>query len=1341
MLIHDLDAGIAALHLGKLCAGETIHPDRAAHLGLVHVVAAFVQTAHGVQIVIQAQNVRGAIKTPVKADQAHTGVCRDLHQDLLGGDDGGVLHAKGHHAAVSRHLKLGELGLVDDREIRDGCRQVQLFQDTAPWQGDSHHRRAIQQDFFNVGAAAGVQLLGKPGAVPGVQSPQQGVVAKGQGHQVVVDVALCPVADFQVGQVLGVLNVDVFQHQGAEIAKRGDHRCTVHADDRVLRALCRPLKLIGPVAHHALLRPFCVEVDLTVHIDVAGQPDIALCVGAHHDAVFLVQRRAGLGPGVQVAEAIVHPVLEVLFLLALLHGKVLGIARLFQGLHGLAPGVLVIDGLTPLALMRRKRLVHLVIAQQHLTVRAHLGAQPPVFCLDLLGKAGTQVRPEDVVLAVEHGISGLGVVDVFHPILKGQVALVVRADGGVRVIEQPDPLGHIGNVGGEGVLLPLVDAEEDQGKQVVEDGVIHIAPAGNLGLELLQPGGLLFLGQAVRGGVGAGHPCHKLLQAGDIGVLIGVTALKGGLPAREVSALEAHQSVAVLLDLPALVAALEAKDLRRALVVVEVVLADELGAAAVIVEHHDGVALNGLAHSGVCHLRRCPNRTQLVVQFRKNHVVGTLAGGHICLVGKHHDGNSIVIHGVYLNLSAIRQGESVLELDLEVLDVVILGGCTLHVDLRPLKGEAALGMHRINVLAAAGLLVALIGGQHRAAQDHVALAGPQGGGQDLAVVIKDVVAVVPILLVSKILSVGDPVVQHLEAGQIAFVDADVVDVDGAVAGAKGDVHGNCLGEVIAVGILHHTGDNAVHVGQNQASSASLFDDKGETQVVIFLVVGGDHALLRSERRLLRRDLQAALPCPAGGDDRVIVQHAAAGKLDLNGLAGGAEVLGKHLHRDLHPGIAAHAERRNALLVLHPAVAGEVKAGQGSGHTAVLPFGGIGLVVAPTVAGEIETQIVGLGLHIDGCLGRSQLQSHAGHHGRTERNIRDNTAEGQSQFSCRFHTIAPRLFGAIHRHASGLTGLTGMQIHGCGKACRVIHDIRNSKSLELLHLRLPPVHRNDGRVVPALRADQHIVQVVGRNGLAVYFGGEVNLQAVRAVALGRNGKCLLSAGCGDGLCADLRAVHFEMHRFLRCRSGGVGKGDPSAVGHTAVKGGFQHQAHHRQVEAQAPAVSVNVRHIHLHSVAARAQILANVHGVLALGNLACVLHRAVHTDFQHAASGGHAVFQAAPGKGDLRRCALADGLVDPARRVGQGQHSVVALAASASATADTRNQQRIANRLAAACQINIFGFGILIPVIDLSINAGVDLVRVEGSCKLLCLSCRFLRIGCRRSGGVLAVLGI
>ena len=558
-------------------------------------------------------------------------------------------------------------------------------------------------------------------------------------------------------------------------------------------------------------------------------------------------------------------------------------------------------------------------------------------------------------------------------------------------------------MGREGVLGTRIHHQEKLREEVVEEGALKLQVVRELRFELRQAGGLV--GVAGDGAlIRARKPCGESGQLRGVRVAVGVAALEVAGPiAREVGVFPQNPVAGVVENFPGFIALRKTVHFRGPLVVVEVVLAKEGGLVAVPPEDHHGEAVDALPDGAVGLLGRRLVGAGVVVKAYQLHVVGALRAGHVGLEGEGVHGDSAGPQGVLGRRHAVHH-KAALEGDFVVLPGVVLRRSALHVDAGPAKREVPGAVRGVHEAAGDGLLVALVLGQLRSLQDEVREVLGKVINHDLAVVIVDLVTLIPGQEIFNGLGIGDPVVEDLVAGEAVVVDPDAVDVRGAGVGADGDAHRAALGEVIVRGVLDRAGEDAVDVDQDQAVLRPLLHHEGQADVLVLLVLGGDLALLRGQGCFLRRHLNAPASGEAGDHGGVVVHDITGGKLQLDGFASGAEVLGKDLQGNGDSGVARHPQGRDAVGVGCPAVGSPIESREAGGDAAVAPAGLVGLGVAPPGGGEVQGQVRRLRLHVDGAL------RHGGGKG-----FGDAAADdGQAQSPHLVRPVAPHLLRPVHR---------------------------------------------------------------------------------------------------------------------------------------------------------------------------------------------------------------------------------------------------------------------------------------------------------------------------------------
>ena len=519
------------------------------------------------------------------------------------------------------------------------------------------------------------------------------------------------------------------------------------------------------------------------------------------------------------------------------------------------------------------------------------------------------------------------------------------------------------------------------------------------------------------------------------------------------------------------------------------------------------------------------------------------------------------------------------------------------------------------------------------------------------------VAAVPLQHGLHHLGVGDPVVQNLVPGQVIVIDPDAVQVNGGIPGTNGNIHRHTLSEVIVCRVLHHTGHDAIDVAVDEPVDGFLLHHKGQAQVLVLLVPGGDLLLLGAKSRQLRRDGDTAIAAHAGQHHSIVVHNIPGGKFDLDGLAGGTEVLPEGLHRNGQSGIAGHPENGDIVLIQLPAVRGEVETREAGDNRAILPDSRILFGVAPTGTGQVQRQPLGFrfNFHLAG--------SHR------QRNGAGSTAAGdfQSQIPGVVCPVRPNLLSAIHRLAGHHTAVH-RQFHLGGQVRGVVDRKRNGQRGILGHRAILKAGGDDGRGVQALHADDLIIQMIGLDGLPIDGGIKVGFQRMRSVLLGGNRVGHLPAAGGGGHRGDLLAVQQDVNRLADGTHRHIGKGDNPIEGSPGVKGGTHGRFDGVDIEIDGAAVLIGVGHLNPHRIAAHREIRPQIGGYRALGDVQHGLDDAVYRDLHHAVAGGHLILQRGPCDLNETILAVGDGLTQPAAGVGDRQHGVIAAGTAGAARA-------------------------------------------------------------------------
>ena len=166
------------------------------------------------------------------------------------------------------------------------------------------------------------------------------------------------------------------------------------------------------------------------------------------------------------------------------------------------------------------------------------------------------------------------------------------------------------------------------------------------------------------------------------------------------------------------------------------------------------------------------------------------------------------------------------------------------------------------------------------------------------------------------------------------------------------------------------------------------------------------------------------------------------------------------------------------------------------------------------------------------------------------------------------------------------------------------------------------------------------------------------------------KGLLSARYGHGLCADLRAVHDEMHDFLHVADRGVrvGHGFPGRECTRRIERTVDCQDNGGDGKVDGLCVLIDVGDTDTHLVRACRKERTHVYGNSALRHVLYSLDNAADPHGHYAVACGDFIFERRPVETQHAGSTEAYGLGQPSRGVRHGKHGVVSTAATASATA-------------------------------------------------------------------------
>ena len=135
-------------------------------------------------------------------------------------------------------------------------------------------------------------------------------------------------------------------------------------------------------------------------------------------------------------------------------------------------------------------------------------------------------------------------------------------------------------------------------------------------------------------------------------------------------------------------------------------------------------------------------------------------------------------------------------------------------------------------------------------------------------------------------------------------------------------------------------------------------------MLLFFELHGDGALLRGEHTGLGSQGNATATVQAGENHRIVIQHIPGCELNLDGLAGGTEVLGEGLIGNGQPCIAKQAQSRDAIRIHLPAIRCPVEIVEFSRNISKGPHRRVGFLVGSGSRGKIQTQILRFRRHIN-----------------------------------------------------------------------------------------------------------------------------------------------------------------------------------------------------------------------------------------------------------------------------------------------------------------------------------------------------------------------------------------
>ena len=703
-------------------------------------VARLVQTGE----VFQAKQHIGVVHRPTDIRQtATTEACRRAHE-RVGVNCCGVLDPdRAEIGAV--HSKRGQVRELPGNQAVQRAELGRLDRSTQR-EGHAGNAAAGQQKRFQGGEGGQVKCLLQLRRSAQVEVFEQRVCADADRRQVLVRVAVCLRACGEAAQTACALKVDELavqtgngtdlNHIGSEvdIDFRVAQRLLNGADDLICRASFRALTdAVGAV----------FDDDIAVGIrgdgEVAGRRDTRPLVrGVASELNFIVHGHRAVILGGHIALLVCLELGTLVGLVALHHVNVRGVAVVDIGHEVFAPHIFGHQRFRARHLMRGKfgKDAFGAPRTRRLSVLEH-GFQ-------LCAKAVTDIAPEYRGRGVEYRL-GAHAVGVFKAVAEGQTAFVVVAVCGVVIVvlaDVPAVVLHVRIVliGDENVLGTVVDHAVALGEQVVVKQAVHGEVVADLGLELRRAVLLRVVrvgrpivghGRTKRvtgrsGGIGGNHPRQHGLECclHLCGGFFGIAELKGTVAVPrlggEVSRLEQALAGNVVGNLDAALKRTFAGLTEHCKVLFAVVhvavaiqdrsacadrpCADAHGVCAGVgEEHRAGVALDGIADTGVSTAAFGQEGLEVVVVVGQNGVVRVLAGCHVQLDIEVRHGNVVFRHGERLDAltrAVLPNGLAEIEVEVEGSFAVCGGGrtLTLHNDAGRVEivGAAAVRIDEID---------------------------------------------------------------------------------------------------------------------------------------------------------------------------------------------------------------------------------------------------------------------------------------------------------------------------------------------------------------------------------------------------------------------------------------------------------------------------------------------------------------------------------------------------------------------------------------------------------------------------------------------------------------------
>ena len=1244
------------------------------------VIAALVKTTHTLESFDEGRGV--GRDGPLNTQEADTSTSRARVKDRVRVDPAVVaLKPQGRDVRVAGHREVCKVLQVPKGQVGDRSREMQHFDGRAVRQVNTCNAGAVEVDVLEVDTLREVDGLCKVRAVPDIDILQK---------RKVTDVQLCEVrirvpggvrADLEVGQSFAGREVSEADHVTGNVADVEQLGRGVDVSLSVVDIVKRTHESCRHVPLAAGLNEDRTEFDTRVDVRVRRQRDIRLCVATKRDRVRQGVARVELG--VEIPKSVVQPPLPLFGLGALQHGEVGRVAVVDQRVDVLELRVFIEDCFRPLLLMSFEERFDCLVGQA-------TSAEVEVHRSDFYREGVSKVVPHDRVLAIINvrPVNGIG---ILKTVPEDQGAFVVGTVRGIEVVRQPGPLLSLSPVRRERVLRSGVDHEEDQRKQVVEDGVLKVEVVRDFRLELRQSvcSAVGRVGGAVVGDrrrkrfvrglcpVGGLQPGEQSFQLGRVSVVFRIPGFEVLRPRRddllvlvdcgrlEVIGLEEDTVRGVVLDLPGFIAFGEAEYFLGAFVKVPVVLTDEVRRGPVVPEDDHREACDALSDARVVLLRRSLDRAKVVVVHREDRVVGALRGRYVGLEGERRDFDHTVHKGVLDNDSAVCHDEALLELDLVVLDRVVLRRRTLNVDLDAGRGEVERRSGIVDESEFHRLLVALVLRCRRADERAVRQRLREFADYDLTVGVVDVVPVEPVEHQIDVLRLRDPVVDDLLRREVVVIDTDAVDVDSRVGRADDDVRRGRLLEVVRIRVLDDLRHDAVDVDIHETVLRPLLNDECQADVLLLFELDVDLGLLRFEHCGLRSHFETLVVRPAGQDLCIVVHDLPGSQLDLDGLAGASRVILEDLIGNRQDRVACGTKHGVAVLVLLPAIVDELEVREGTCDVVrfacgtVSPRAGVSFVVRPSVSGECQFEAFRLGFDLDVGLGDCNVEDF-----RVGIAGRDLDLEGTDVCStnaeCLRSTVDRDLLEHLvvdFDHDFRREGVRVVDVVGelQGRVLRAFGGVERAG--------------DDPLVVQSLGAEDLVVKDVRLDRHTVDVCVEVDIERMRAVSLRGDGVRQLTV-CNSCLHrSDLTVVNKEPNGLCDGADGREGERNDPGVCHRGVKRRTDGEKLHLNGVSDCSGLSVDVRDGDRDRVTACAEVSRDVQDNVALGDVYEAFDDAPDGDPRSTVAGLEVVFNGRPVDAEPAGVACCDGPGPPAGVVRDGQFGVDGLSA-ASATAGT-----------------------------------------------------------------------